>query len=177
MNKRTATNVIVVLAVIVVVAGAAWFKSQRDQSEDAEVAPAATTASKTPTSELVKGSPTADEVTLAQPTASAPARALPAPPASQPTVKLPRVVDLGADKCKSCKALAPILEELKREYAGRVIVEFIDVWKNPAGGREYGIRVIPTQIFFDRDGNEVWRHEGFLPKAEFVAKFAELGVE
>lgn len=93
------------------------------------------------------------------------------------TAKLPRVVDLGADKCKACKELAPILEELKKEYAGRVIVEFIDVWVNPTAGELYMIRAIPTQVFYDAEGKEVWRHEGFLPKAEFVKKFAELGVK
>ena len=99
-------------------------------------------------------------------------------PASQPsTSKMPRVVDLGADKCKACKELAPILVDLKKEYAGRAVVEFIDVWKNPKAADPYKIRVIPTQIFFDRDGKEVWRHEGFLAKKEFVAKLAELGAK
>lgn len=91
--------------------------------------------------------------------------------------KLPRVVDLGADKCKACKELAPILEELRKEYEGRVVVEFIDVWKNAQAGEPYNIRVIPTQVFFDADGQEVWRHEGFLPKDDFIRKFAELGVK
>jgi thioredoxin 1 len=58
-----------------------------------------------------------------------------------------------------------------------VVVEFIDVWKNPKAGEPYKIRVIPTQVFFDADGKEVWRHEGFLPRADFVKKFAELGVK
>jgi thioredoxin 1 len=100
-------------------------------------------------------------------------------PAGRPVAakKLPRVVDLGAGKCKACIELAPILEALKKEYADRVTVDFIDVWKNPRAGDPYKIRVIPTQIFFDRDGKEVWRHEGFLPKADFVAKFKELGVK
>ncbi|HRT43300.1 MAG TPA: thioredoxin family protein, partial [Phycisphaerae bacterium] len=71
----------------------------------------------------------------------------------------------------------PILEELKKEYAGRVEVEYIDVWKNKAAAEPYKIRIIPTQIFYDREGKEVWRHEGFLPKADFIAKFAELGVK
>jgi thioredoxin 1 len=86
---------------------------------------------------------------------------------------LPRLVDLGADKCKACKALAPILEELKQEYAGRLMVEFIDVWKNPAAGKPHNIRLIPTQILYDRDGNEVWRHEGFISKEDLKALFAE----
>jgi thioredoxin 1 len=100
---------------------------------------------------------------------------LPASPAC--AKKLARVVDLGADKCKACKELAPILEQLRKEYDGRVVVDFIDVWKNPDAGAPYKIRVIPTQIFFDVEGKEVWRHEGFLPKADFIAKFAELGVK
>lgn len=94
--------------------------------------------------------------------------------APQP-VKLPRMIDLGADKCIPCKKMAPILAELKVEYAGRASIEFIDVWKSPAAGEPYGVRTIPTQIFFDRDGKEVWRHEGFLPKAEIVSKLEELG--
>lgn len=100
-------------------------------------------------------------------------------PASMPAAarKLPRVVDLGAGKCKACIQLAPILEQLKKEYAGRVDVEFIDVWKDPKAGDPYKIRMIPTQIFYTADGKEIWRHEGFLPKAEFIAKFKELGVK
>jgi thioredoxin 1 len=113
------------------------------------------------------------KATTTAPTTTGPAT----PTTAASTAKLPRVVDLGADKCKACKELAPILEELKKEYAGRMTVEFIDVWKNPKAGDPYKIRVIPTQIFFDADGKEVGRHEGFLPKADFIAKFKELGVK
>src|SRR3990172_2129478 len=62
------------------------------------------------------------------------------------TKGLPRMVDLGADKCIPCKMMAPILEELKKEYAGRLTVEFIDVWEHRGAGDVYGIRSIPTQI-------------------------------
>ena len=48
---------------------------------------------------------------------------------------LPRLVDLGADKCIPCKMMAPILKELKTEYAGRMEVEFVDVWKQPDAGK------------------------------------------
>ena len=58
--------------------------------------------------------------------------------AAEPS-KLPRLVDLGADKCIPCKAMAPILKDLKTEYAGRMDVEFIDVWKNPDAGKAYKI--------------------------------------
>lgn len=85
----------------------------------------------------------------------------------------PRLVDLGADKCNACKALAPILAELREEYKGRLDVEFIDVWKNPDAKAEHEIRVIPTQILYDVVGNEVWRHEGFISKEDLKALFAE----
>lgn len=92
------------------------------------------------------------------------------------TETLPRLVDLGAGKCIPCKMMAPILEELKRDYAGQFEVEFIDVWKNPEPGRTFRIRVIPTQIFFDAKGKELWRHEGFFGKEDILKKWEELGV-
>ncbi len=90
---------------------------------------------------------------------------------------LPRMVDLGADKCIPCKMMAPILEELKSEYDGRLIVEFIDVWKNPDEAPKYGIKLIPTQIFFDASGKELFRHEGFISKEDILSKWKESGVE
>jgi thioredoxin 1 len=91
--------------------------------------------------------------------------------------RLPRLVDLGASKCVPCKMMAPILEDLKKEYEGRVAVEFIDVWKNPEAGKEYGVRVIPTQIFYGADGKESFRHEGFFGKEDILSKWRELGVD
>jgi thioredoxin 1 len=88
----------------------------------------------------------------------------------------PRLLDLGADKCIPCKKMAPILEELKQEYAGRMDVEFIDVWKNRDAARPYGIETIPTQVFFDASGKEIYRHVGFFSKEEILAKWKELGV-
>jgi len=90
---------------------------------------------------------------------------------------LPRLVDLGAGKCIPCKKMAPILEELKKEYAGRMEVEFIDVWKNPDAGKAYGVEMIPTQIFYDASGKELERHTGFMGKEDILAKWKELGVE
>jgi thioredoxin 1 len=103
----------------------------------------------------------------------------PATPASTPTETkpLPRLLDLGAGKCIPCKMMAPILEELKKEYAGRLEVTFIDVWQNPDAGKQYGIEMIPTQIFFDASGKEIFRHVGFFAKEDILAKWKELGVE
>ena len=99
------------------------------------------------------------------------------PAASGPRAAVPRLVDLGAGKCIPCKKMAPILEELKKEYAGRMEVEFIDVWKNPDAGKAYGVEMIPTQIFYDASGTELFRHTGFFGREDILGQWKELGVE
>ncbi len=98
------------------------------------------------------------------------------PPGVVATRKLPRLVDLGANKCIPCKAMAPILEELKAEYAGRMEVQFIDVWKDPDAAKPYGIHIIPTQIFYGPDGKELARHQGFINKEQILAQWKAVGV-
>ena len=90
---------------------------------------------------------------------------------------LPRLVDLGAGKCIPCKLMAPILDELKKTYAGKLEVQFIDVWVNPDEGSKYGIKMIPTQIFYDAAGKELFRHEGFFAREDILAKWKEFGVD
>jgi thioredoxin 1 len=90
---------------------------------------------------------------------------------------LPELVDLGASKCVPCKMMAPILEELRKEYDGRLEVTFIDVWQNPDAGKAYRVEMIPTQIFLDANGQELFRHTGFFAKADILAKWQELGVD
>jgi thioredoxin 1 len=88
---------------------------------------------------------------------------------------LPKLLDLGAGKCVPCKMMVPILDEMKETFAGQLDVEFIDVWENQSAGQQYGIRMIPTQIFFDAEGNELFRHEGFYAREDMLAKWKELG--
>jgi len=109
--------------------------------------------------------------------ASGPAEGLAARTAPVAAVKLPKLIDLGADKCIPCKMMAPILAEFKRDYADRFTTEFIDVWKNPDAGKAYGIEMIPTQIFFDATGKELFRHVGFYGKEDILGKWNELGVD
>ncbi len=92
-------------------------------------------------------------------------------------IKVPRLVELGADKCIPCKMMAPILAELKVEYAGKLQVDFIDVWKDPKASKQYGIRVIPTQIFYDVNGEELYRHQGFIDKGDILAAFRKNGID
>jgi thiol-disulfide isomerase/thioredoxin len=92
---------------------------------------------------------------------------------------LPRLVDLGSTNCTACKKMALVLEELTRDHAGRLDVEFIDVGlrENQPLAREYGVRLIPTLVFLDAEGAELWRHEGPLDRAEILAKWNELGFD
>ena len=148
---KTPLKILIVAALAVVVVGAVVLKNQNAPVESEPMTPSVAAG-------VSAGETTAD--------------ALPAA-----TVRLPRLVDLGADKCIPCKMMAPILDEFKRDYADQFTTEFIDVWKNPAAGTQYGIRVIPTQIFYDAEGKERFRHEGFFGKEDILNKWKELGVE
>ena len=79
-------------------------------------------------------------------------------------------VELGSVKCIPCKKMQPIMKEIEKEYGGKVRVVFHDVWtsKGKPYIKKYGIRVIPTQIFLDKNGKEFHRHEGFYPKKDIV---------
>jgi thioredoxin 1 len=88
-------------------------------------------------------------------------------------------IELGSVNCIPCKAMQPIMEDIKKEYIGQVEVVFYDVW-TAAGrpfGEKYQIRVIPTQVFLDKDGKEYFRHVGFFPKEELVKVLKQQGVK
>ncbi len=108
-----------------------------------------------------------------------PAAAGDAKPSAVPPVPTPgmvTMVDLGATSCIPCKMMAPIIEELQKEYAGRASIVFIDVWEHRDQVQRFGIRGIPTQIFYDRQGKEIARHVGFMDRKRIVAMFEKLGV-
>ena len=87
------------------------------------------------------------------------------------------MIDLGAKKCIPCKMMAPIMEKMERKYEGKAAVVFIDVWEHREQTARFRIRAIPTQIFFDSDGQEVYRNEGFMPEKTIVAILEKLGVK
>lgn len=102
---------------------------------------------------------------------------------SQPATKMDTVlvtfVEIGAARCIPCKAMQPIMKEIAAEYKGQVMVLFHDVW-TPQGkidGMQYNIRVIPTQVFLDKNGKEYFRHEGYFPKEELVKVLKMQGVK
>jgi len=89
---------------------------------------------------------------------------------------LPALIDLGAGTCIPCKLMAPILEELKKEMEGRLVVRFLDLSKYPGLAEVYRISIQPTQIFYDASGKELFRHEGFYSKEDILSKWKEFGV-
>lgn len=113
---------------------------------------------------------------------------------------LPIVIDFGADTCIPCKEMAPVLVKLNEELQGRAIIKFVDVWKYQELAEGYPISVIPTQIFFDKDGkpyiplepqtaqmimystkdtNEhvFTAHEGGMTEEKLLAALIEMGLE
>jgi thioredoxin 1 len=87
------------------------------------------------------------------------------------------LIDLGRGTCIPCIKMKPILDEIAVEYKGRAIVKVIDLRYEPQEARRYGIRLIPTQIFYDAEGKEVYRHEGFMDKLSIEQKLKEIGVK
>lgn len=89
---------------------------------------------------------------------------------------LPRLLELGSTTCQPCKMMEHVLEELSRKYSSQLVIEFSDVTKDPSIGEKFKIKLIPTQIFLSAEGKELFRHEGFFPEQEIVAKWLELGI-
>jgi len=88
-------------------------------------------------------------------------------------------VELGSVRCIPCKMMQPIMKDIEKDYADQVNVVFHDVW-TPAGepfAASYKIRVIPTQVFLDKEGKEYFRHEGFFPKDELIKVLQQKGVK
>ena len=96
---------------------------------------------------------------------------------THPGTGLPRLVELGIPICIPCAMMAPGLEELKKEYAGRLEVEFLDTLRNPGAKGKYDAPFCATQIFIDASGKELFRHVGFYSKKDILARWKELGVD
>lgn len=113
---------------------------------------------------------------------------------------LPIMIDFGADSCIPCKEMAPVLAKLNEEMRGKAIIKFVDVWKYQELAQDYPITVIPTQVFYDKDGkpfnpsdaqgmqmnmyslkdtNEhvFTTHEGGMTEEMILAALKEMGLE
>ena len=108
------------------------------------------------------------------------------PPATQADVEkfsdvpvkgMVTMIDLGAKKCIPCKMMAPILVKMEKQFEGKAAIVFIDVWKHNEQARRFGIRAIPTQIFYNENGQEVYRHVGFMDEKAIINQLKKMGVE
>lgn len=86
------------------------------------------------------------------------------------------MLDLGAKKCIPCKMMAPVLEKVEKDYKGKAAIIFIDVWKHREQAKRFGLSAIPTQIFFNEKGEEVYRHRGFMNEKAIVDQLKKMGV-
>jgi thioredoxin 1 len=84
-----------------------------------------------------------------------------------PAVPLVTFIELGSVRCIPCKAMQPVMKSIEKN-SDQIKVLFYDVWKpeQEQFGKTYNIRLIPTQVFLDKDGKEFFRHEGFFPEAQ-----------
>lgn len=86
---------------------------------------------------------------------------------------IPVIVDLWAEWCGPCKLLIPIMEELSADYEGKAVVAKVDVDSNPSIAAKYGVRNIPTVLFF-KGGEVVDKQVGAVPKAKLAEKIDAL---
>lgn len=100
-----------------------------------------------------------------------------ADPGEVPVKGMVTMVDLGAASCVPCKMMAPILDKLEKRYRGKAAIIFIDLRYEREAARHFGIRAIPTQVFFDKTGKEVYRHIGFMSEKDIVAQLKAMGVQ
>ncbi len=190
----------IIVALLLAIGGVLYLKGQRHGTtpervrSDAPVAvtaqepgadqPPVTTAS---VPDLVKPAPTTttapkpvpqsrEKTAKTVPPQKSPTPAKATPPKPTRPAQLPRLLELGSDSCRPCQMMQPVLAALREEYPGKLQVDFIDVWKDESAGQRYGVLAIPTQIFFDASGKEIFRHVGFYPKDEILAKFKEFGI-
>lgn len=89
----------------------------------------------------------------------------------------PTLAEFGRGTCIPCKEMKPILEELAKEYEGKLNVVIVEVDEQMDLTRQYGIMAIPTQIVFDSGGQEITRHIGFWSKEEIIAQLKKMGID
>jgi len=88
-------------------------------------------------------------------------------------------VELGSVNCIPCRRMQPVMASVEKKYGDQIEVLFHDVWKPDQRqyAEKYGIRLIPTQVFLDKDGKEFFRHEGFYPEEEIDKLLQQRGLK
>ena len=173
----------VLIVVVLVIAAAAILAGKRNGANTAPPSSSTSREVATPPSTAAPQTPATAPVEAAASPSPKPASASPSTTEANPKPTqtprqdaLPQMIELGSKTCVPCQMMQPILAELRKEYKGQLEVPFWDVHEHPDKAKAYGIRVIPTQVFIGADGKEFFRHEGFFPKEDILAKFKEHGI-
>lgn len=107
-------------------------------------------------------------------TGAPPAAGVAASP-STPTAGLPRMVEIGSDSCATCIAMQQVVADLRARHAGQLEVVSINLRQYPEQVKVWKVKFIPTQVFLDGQGQELYRHVGYLPRPAVEERFAALG--
>jgi thioredoxin 1 len=89
----------------------------------------------------------------------------------------PSLIEFGASGCVPCDMMQPILDKLRKTHADRLNVVFVHVGQEKVLAARFGIRSIPVQVFYDPNGNEVFRHDGFFAEAEVNKVLSKMGLK
>lgn len=87
------------------------------------------------------------------------------------------MIDLGKKTCTQCRMMAPILEKLKIKYKGKAEIVFINLIDDPEQQYRFSLKALPTQIFFNKQGKEIYRHTGFMAEKAIVEQLNKMGVK
>jgi thioredoxin 1 len=86
------------------------------------------------------------------------------------------MLELGSVGCTPCERMKPVMQKLSENYTGKLEVIFIDVREDRKTGRRFGVHMIPTQVFLDREGKEFHRHIGYFGYEEIVPVLKKAGL-
>ncbi|MBT4576424.1 MAG: thioredoxin family protein [Candidatus Cloacimonetes bacterium] len=98
----------------------------------------------------------------------------------QDTTKIkPKItfLELGSTTCIPCKQMEKVLESVREKYGDQIDVIFYDVKKEKEISKKYKVKMIPTQVFLDENGNEIHRHVGFYPEEKIDEFLKEQGLQ
>jgi thioredoxin 1 len=88
----------------------------------------------------------------------------------------PMIVDFGSNSCIPCRQLRPVLQKIRQDYTGKLEVLIIDIRNKQKLASDYQIQVIPTVVFFDPAGKEIFRHQGYMSEEKVKEQLAKMGV-
>ncbi len=175
-GTRLAWRWVIVLCVVGVCLGAVVASRYRDAGEAVDEPPAPAAVAAAESDANVESSPP-PAVRAERPWREGAVVVAPpvAPEAAMP-VGLPHLVDVGADHCAPCKRMAPMLAELRESFGERFRVTVVNLSVTPSAGDAYRVNELPTQIFYDGAGRELFRHVGYYSRDEILATWRRLGV-